>query len=154
LAAIAFLIIKNWDTLKAFFLNFWNPIKEIFIRNFKIIMSWVDTLKNAFVSAFDFIAEKIQSVFALLGKITSIPNKISGALSRLNPFVSDDSERSLNPVLRSSDEILNNKNETNVSITLEQARDGSLSVKNVKRPNRDRGKTIVSTGLMTEAGAF
>jgi len=93
LAAIVYIVIKNWEPIKEFFTNLWNRVKEIFSGAMQAIGNFITEKFNAVVSFLGGIRDKIVGVFqtvrdrilgiwnGIVGGIKSVINKIISAIN-------------------------------------------------------------------------
>jgi len=168
LGAAAILIVENWDSaIKSLKFNldtlaFGFDLLVEKARPFLEIITKIAKITKKFIPGSVLIGEGIRTGFSKVSEFRkkkleeSLSDSFGGAplptgRRRL-------SGRDLENALRrmaSRDFEGAQRTDTNVSITLEQAQSGALSVKNVTRSNgEDRGKTTLKTGLMATAGAF
>lgn len=71
-AAAALLIVKNWDSVKAAFINMWKKVQPIVSDLAAHIMGTVQKLKPAVETAFNAIGKVISTVFSAVEKIASV----------------------------------------------------------------------------------
>lgn len=75
LAVAAFLIIKNWQPIKEFFVNLWAGIKTSFMTAIDAIKSKLAEWGNAFQS---FFTSKIQAAIEKINTLIALANKVPG----------------------------------------------------------------------------
>ena len=76
IAGLAFLIIKNWDTIKAFFIGLWNTVKKAFD-------SFVNWVQGVFGPVIDGIVKAWQ---AIVGFFTGLWNTVVGVFNAIVGF--------------------------------------------------------------------
>lgn len=106
IAALVYVVIKNWDFLVEAFKRIWASIKEFFVKSVNFIINlmkmflssiadpWINTfnlLKSIFVAVFDAVKEKVkstvESIKNFLEPIIDAINKIIDGLERIGKGV-------------------------------------------------------------------
>jgi TP901 family phage tail tape measure protein len=82
IAGAAYLIVKNWDSVSAFFTGLWNKITGIFISVWNGITSFLSSVWSGITGLFSNAINGIKSLFM------SMPNWVVGLLAIFFPFIS------------------------------------------------------------------